>query len=260
MYNSTETAKHADLVLPAAAWGEKDGTFINSERRYGLLKKVRPAPGQALADFQIFRAVAHYWGVGEMFKQWTDPESVFRILQQLSEGQFCDITGIDGYAQLDKCGGIQWPWSTKNAEGGFQPEQQRRLFNDGQFCHPDKKAKLIVDSITPMPEEPDAQYPMLLLTGRGTVSQWHTQTRTHKSPVLRQLYPNEAYVEINPVDASELRIRNGDQVQVVSRRGKITLNAFVTPTVRQGQLFIPCLLYTSPSPRDATLSRMPSSA
>ena len=149
MYHSTETCRHADLILPAAGWGEKEGTFINSERRYGLLKKVRKAPGQALADFQIFRAIAHYWGVGEMFAEWTDPESVFRIMQRLSEDQPCDITGIKGYAQLDACGGIQWPWTANNAAGGFQPEQQRRLFDDGRFFHADGKAKLIVDSITP---------------------------------------------------------------------------------------------------------------
>ena len=230
MYHSTETCRHADLILPAAGWGEKEGTFINSERRYGLLKKVRKAPGQALADFQIFRAIAHYWGVGEMFAEWTDPESVFRIMQRLSEDQPCDITGIKGYAQLDACGGIQWPWTANNAAGGFQPEQQRRLFDDGRFFHADGKAKLIVDSITPMAETTDDEYPVMLLSGRGTVSQWHTQTRTHKSPVLRKLYPNRAYVEINPDDAAKWRIRNGDQVTIASRRGEVTAFAPVSYT------------------------------
>ena len=239
MYHTTETAQHADLVLPAAGWGEKDGTFINSERRYGVIKKVCKAPGQALADFQIFRAIAHYWGASEMFAEWTDPEAVFRILQRLSVGQPCDISGIKGYAQLDACGGIQWPWSSNDADGGFQPEQQRRLFDDGKFFHDDQRAKLIVDAITPMPEVPDEEYPLLLLSGRGTVSQWHTQTRTHKSPVLRKLYPNDAYIEINPDDAAKLRIRNGDDVVVASRRGEIVANAFVSPTVRAGQAFMP---------------------
>ncbi|NND99231.1 MAG: molybdopterin-dependent oxidoreductase [Pirellulaceae bacterium] len=239
MYHSTETARHADLVLPAAGWGEKEGTFINSERRYGCLKKVRKAPGSALADFQIFRAIANYWGVGEMFSEWTDPESVFRIMQRLSVDQPCDISGIAGYGHIDTCGGIQWPWTSDNAAGGFQPEQQRRLFSDGQFFHDDQRARLIVDSITAMPEAPDDEYPLLLLSGRGTVSQWHTQTRTHKSPVLRKLYPHRAYVEINPQDAAELRIRNGQPVDVTSRRGNVTANAFVTPTVRPGQVFIP---------------------
>ena len=80
MYHSTETAQLADLVLPAAAWGEKEGTFINSERRIGLIKKVRRAPGQALADFHIFKLVAHYYGCGSMFDRWESPEAVFEIL------------------------------------------------------------------------------------------------------------------------------------------------------------------------------------
>lgn len=239
MYHSTETARHADLILPAAAWGEKEGTLINSERRYGLVKKVRRAPGQALADFHIFRGIAHYWGVGHLFESWTDPEAVFRILQELSDGQPCDITGIDGYRQIDQCGGIQWPWSKLDSENGFQPRTHRQLFADGEFFHADGKARLIVDEISPIPEPVCEQYPIWLMSGRGTVSQWHTQTRTKQSPILKQLYPNEAYVELNPVDAQELKINNGDVVQLQSRRGTATANALVTPTVPVGHAFMP---------------------
>ena len=88
LYTTTETAERADLVLPAAGWAEKEGTFINS------------APGQALADFWIFRAVADAWGCGPLFSRWTDPESVFAILQELSAGQPCDITGVRGYEEI----------------------------------------------------------------------------------------------------------------------------------------------------------------
>ncbi|MEL6109726.1 MAG: nitrate reductase [Planctomycetota bacterium] len=239
MYDSTETAQRSDLVLPAAGWGEKDGTFINSERRYGLLKKVRRAPGEALADFQIFRGVAAYWGVGEVFADWTHPEAVFEMMQRASEGRPNDITGIAGYRQIDECGGIQWPWSKQDAASGENPPQQRRLFEDGRFCHPDEKAKLLVDEITPMPEPPDEEFPFLLLSGRGTVSQWHTQTRTSKSKILRQLYPEDPYVEIHPADARAIAINNGDRVELKSRRGSIEVTAMVTPTVRPGQVFVP---------------------
>src|SRR4029077_4472261 len=87
MYTSTETARIADLVLPAAGWGEKEGTFINSERRFGLCKKVSRAPGEALADFYIFKLVAEYWGCGKMFEKWSSPEAVFQILKQVSKNQ-----------------------------------------------------------------------------------------------------------------------------------------------------------------------------
>jgi len=240
MYHTTETARHAHLVLPSAGWGEKDGTFINSERRYGLIKKVRRAPGEALADFQIFRGIAHYWGAAEQFAEWTDPAAVFGILQRLSRDQPCDITGIDGFRQLDQCGGVQWPWSQHDRDAsGNQPESQRRLFGDGRFHHEDGRARLIVDEVQPMPEPPDEAYPIFLMSGRGSVSQWHTQTRTRQSPVLRTLYPNEAYIEINPIDAEELEIEHGQPVCVRSRRGEVTVTACVTATVRRGQAFLP---------------------
>ncbi|MEM6691584.1 MAG: nitrate reductase [Planctomycetota bacterium] len=238
-YDTTETARHADLILPAASWSEKEGTFINSERRYGLLKKVHKAPGQALSDFNIFRGIAHYWGVADMFEKWTSPEAVFEILQELSEGRPNDITGVKGYEQIDACGGLQWPWSTEDAQHHGTPEQERRLFGDGRFHHPDERARLIVDDITPLPEKTCDQFPMMLLTGRGTVSQWHTQTRTSKSPVLKKLYPNEAYVEIHPVDAAAMDVANGQWVEVTSRRGFARVRAMVVPTVRPGQAFMP---------------------
>ena len=119
MYATTETARMADLVLPAAGWGEKDGTFINSERRIGRIRKVARAPGQALADFAIFKLVAEYWGCGGMFRAWESPAAAFQILKRLSAGQPCDITGIADYEMLDASGGIQWPFPAgKSAAAG----------------------------------------------------------------------------------------------------------------------------------------------
>ncbi|MEM9643628.1 MAG: nitrate reductase [Planctomycetota bacterium] len=238
MYATAHTAQHADLMLPAAGWGEKEGTFINSERRYGPLKKVCKAPGEALADFQIFRGIAHYWGVGHMFSDWVEPKAVFESMQRLSAGRPCDITGIDGYRHLEESGGIQWPWTAADADG-FQPETERRLFEDGLFHHEDQKARLIVDDVTPIPEPPCDDFPVLLMTGRGSVSQWHTQTRTGKSPVLRQLYPNSPYIEINVADATRWGIANGETVRIRSRRGSVLASASVTPTVQLGHAFMP---------------------
>ncbi len=237
MYASTETACMADLVLPAAAWGEKDGTFINSERRIGTIRKVAAAPGEALADFAIFKLVAEYWGCGELFREWESPEATFQILKRLSAGQPCDITGIDDYAMLDEHGGIQWPCPA----GGPPPApgSERRLFEDGRFHHPDGRARFLFEDPRPLPEAPGERYPFLLLTGRGTAAQWHTQTRTAKSAVLRKLYPDDVYVEINPADARALGIRPHGRVEVRSRRGRIRATAFVTRSVQPGHLFVP---------------------
>jgi anaerobic selenocysteine-containing dehydrogenase len=314
LYPTTETARCADLVLPAAGWGEKEGTFINSERRFGLVKRVARAPGQALSDFNIFKLAAHYWGCGAQFKEWTSPEAVFQILKKLSQDQPCDITGIRDYRMLDECGGVQWPlrnselrvsnveWgdaAASNSTAGsdpsfaptifeptttpvvsnstldirpskFQPKptgvkepsepdvglnaaapvhstfetrhskfQHRRLFEDGRFYHPDGKARFVFEAPREAPEKTSVDFPLLLLTGRGTSAQWHTQTRTGKSAVLRQLYPKNVYVEINPADAARLGITAGQLVLVRSRRGEIKARAFVTATVMPRQVFIP---------------------
>jgi predicted molibdopterin-dependent oxidoreductase YjgC len=237
MYRTTETAQHAHLLLPAAGWGEKDGTLINSERRIGLMKKVARAPGQALADFAIFQLVAHYWGCEQMFADWKDPETVFRIMQQLSRGRPCDITGIRDYRQLDEAGGIQWPHPRG---AGFQSAKtHRRLFEDGRFFHPDGRARFLCDHPTPPPEPIDKQYPLTLLTGRGSVSQWHTQTRTRQSAVLRKLYPRDPYIEIHPEDAAPLGIRSKDKVVVQSRRGSVEVQAVLSGGVQPGQVFLP---------------------
>jgi assimilatory nitrate reductase catalytic subunit len=249
MYFTTETAQRAHLVLPAAGWGEKVGTFINSERRIGLVKKVSRAPGQALSDFNIFKLVAQYWGCGKMFEKWSSPEAVFQILKELSRGQPCEITGIRDYQMIDDAGGIQWPLpeSAYDASGPQDHsshestiafDQQRRLFEDGLFYHPDQKAKFLFEAPRDLPEPPDKEYPLLLLTGRGTSSQWHTQTRTGKSAVLKKLYPDHVYVEMNPLDAELLGIEANQKVLVASRRAEVTAKAFLTSTVQAGQLFI----------------------
>ncbi len=256
MYASTETAQLADLVLPAAGWGEKDGILINSERRLGLARKVARAPGQALSDFAIFKLVADAWGCGEMFRTWRTPEAVFQILKELSRGQPCDFSGIRDYAHIAAEGGIQWPYPTEDIPPKEQaplmvPDVQtrpasalllsteRRLFADGQFFTADKKAKFFFDAPRPMPEMPDAEYPFILLTGRGSSAQWHTGSRTDKSAVLRKLAPTVLTLELHPDDATTLGIAAGVAVSVRSRRGVAIAVAFVTPTVQRGQVFLP---------------------
>ena len=237
MYHSTDTARLADLVLPAAGWGEKEGTFINSERRIGTIKRVSRAPGQALADFSILRLLADAWGCGELFSKWKRPADVFESMKQVSAGQACDITGIEDYAMLDRCGGVQWPWTVADAAHGDKPAVHRRLFEDGRFYHSDGRARLIFAEPRNVPEPTSPDYPFVLLTGRGSVSQWHTETRTAKSPILQQLSPPPS-VQVSPADAAKLNIRDGHRVEVSSRRGRAEVRAIVTSTVQPGQLFM----------------------
>jgi assimilatory nitrate reductase catalytic subunit len=251
LYGTTETAVQADLVLPAAGWGEKEGTFINSERRIGTIKRVKRAPGQALADFFIFKLIAEAWGCADLFEAWRTPEDVLRILGRLSKGQPCDISGVSGYEEIDRHGGIQWPYpegfslpgdgAGDAADGGTgdSGHAERRLFADGTFFTPDGRARLIAEDPVPPSDRPNDRYPFILLTGRGSSSQWHTQTRTAKSAVLRSLYPETAYVEINPDDAEALGIKAHEWVGLRSRRASMKARAFVTATVAPGTVFVP---------------------
>ncbi|MEM6915717.1 MAG: molybdopterin dinucleotide binding domain-containing protein, partial [Verrucomicrobiota bacterium] len=212
------------------------GTFINSERRIGIVKKVAKAPGVALSDFNIFRLLANTWGCGDLFSEWESPEAAFRILQRISKGQPCDISGIDGHREIDEEGGVQWPCPSESKK---PVAKQRRLFEDGKFFTPDQKARFIVDEVTADPEPPCDTFPLRLLTGRGSSAQWHTQTRTGKSAVLRKLGPKENHVEIHPSDAEKLGVESGENVSVTSRRGEISVRAFVTSGVPVGSVFIP---------------------
>lgn len=235
MYHTTETAAIADLILPAAGWGEKDGSMINSERRFGLIKKVARAPGVALADFYIFKLIAEYWGCADLFKAWDSPEAAFQILKKLSKDMPCNISGIKDYRMIGERGGIQWPLP----EVTSQVASERRLFADGKFFHKDGKARLLFADIRPHPEPTDKEYPLALLTGRGTSSQWHTQTRTGKSAVLRKMYPAHVYVEINPEDGRKLGVRQGQWVSVSTKRGQVKAQASILPTIAKGQIFMP---------------------
>jgi assimilatory nitrate reductase catalytic subunit len=235
MYQDTETAVRADIMLPAAGWGEKEGTFINSERRIGVIKRVCRAPGQALADFHIFQLVAEAWGCGDMFRAWSSPEAVFQLLKRLSRGRPCDFSGVDDYVVIDRQGGIQWPLP----EGATLESNERRLFEDGQFFTGDRRAKFFFADPRPIPEAPSVNFPLLLLTGRGSSSQWHTQTRTSRSAILSTLAPAECYVEISAADARRFGVAPDETVQVSSRRGSVSARVFVTNSVRQGEVFMP---------------------
>jgi anaerobic selenocysteine-containing dehydrogenase len=234
MYHTTETARLADLVLPAAGCGEKEGTFINSERRIGVIRKILEPPGSALPDFEIFKRIAQTWGCAETFKEWTSPAAVFDILKRLSRGQPCDISGISGFDMIEDMGGIQWPYP----EGSGAVEPERRLFEDGKYFHPDRKARFLFEDVAQVPEREGGDYPFILLTGRGSVAQWHTQTKTGKVDMLKKMHPADPYVEIHPEDAASLGIQPDGWVMVRSRRGEARVRAAVGESVGRGVVFM----------------------
>lgn len=223
-YHPIPTSEAADLVLPAAVWGEKEGTFTNSERRVSKVNKAVEPPGEARTDFDIFLMIAKELGVSDrLFPGWTGPEDAFNEWKKVSRGRLCDYSEMT-YQSIEKQGGIQW--------GGA------RLYSDGVFQTEDGRAKLWAIENERPPENPDEEYPFLLNTGR-TVEHWHTRTKTGEIPLLNRLSP-EAWVEMNSRDAKKLKLQQGDYVRVESRRGAIERVVLrVTETVAPGQIFIP---------------------
>jgi anaerobic selenocysteine-containing dehydrogenase len=254
---ATPTTERAHLVLPAAIWGEKEGTYTNSERRVSRVRAAVPPPGDARADFDVFLDVADRLGVrDELFPGWKTPEDAFEEWRAVSAGRPCDYSAIT-YARIEEAGGVQWPCREDTVELGGSPT----LYEDARFHHPDGKARL--RSVVPQPiaDRPRPRYPFLLNTGR-TVEHWHTRTKTGKVPILERLAP-EAWVEIHPDDATRLGVRSGDGVRIESTRGSIGPVAVrVSATVRPGEVFVPfhydeaCINRLTPSEFDP-ISREP---
>lgn len=234
MFPDTETARMADLFLPSGAWGEKDGSIINSERRLGRIRKGAAVPGEALTDFDIFRLVAAAWGVGGAMARWSRPEEVFQAMRELSRGRPNDISGIPSLHHLETQGGVQWPCP----EGSYPPERERRLFADGIFPRSGGKARFVFDPPRPSPNPLSPEHPLRLLTGRGSSSQWHTLTRTNRSAVLRKMTSNQPLLEMHPIDAQARGMEAGDRVRVVSRVGQAHARVLLSGSVRPGEVFL----------------------
>lgn len=232
-FHPTPTSEFAHLVLPAAIWGEKEGTYTNSERRVSKVNKAVDPPGEARSDFDIFLSLADRLGCRqELFPGWTRPEHAFEEWKRISAGRLCDYSGMT-YELIEKQGGIQWPFSRET-----QDVKTTRLYGDGQFPTCDGKAQLFPIEWQPFPEQPSREFPFVLNTGR-TVEHWHTRTKTGQVGILEHMSPH-AWLEMNTRDAQALKLRPHDRVDVVSRRGRVeAVELRVTEIVAPGQVFMP---------------------
>lgn len=230
----TPTTEHAHVVLPAAIWGEKDGTFTNSERRVSRVRKAIDPPGDAKSDFDICLMMAEKLSLREeLYPGWQCAEDAFEEWRGISKGQLCDYSGIS-YERIDLAGGVQWPCPEGTTELAGTPS----LYEDGVFPTESGKAKLWCVSPQPISDAPRPDFPFLLNTGR-TVEHWHTRTKTGRVEILESLAP-EGWVEMNPADAKRLKLRSGDRVRLVSERGEIaSIPVRVTSIVRAGEVFVP---------------------
>jgi assimilatory nitrate reductase catalytic subunit len=236
----TDTLAHADVALPALAWGEKDGTVTNSERRISRQRAVFPAPGEARADWRIVAEVGRAMGHADAFG-WRSSAEVFREWARLTAyensgdpvgGRLLDLSGLAALtpAAYDALAPVQWP---VRADGGGTA----RLFEDGRFQTPDGRARMAPVRPAPPALQVGPGFPLALNTGRIR-DQWHTMTRTGLAAALHRHAP-EPFVEVHPADAEPVGVKDGALTRVQTRFGEAVAVARLTDRQRRGGVFMP---------------------
>ncbi len=227
----TETAAFADVLLPAAAWGEAEGTMTNSERRISRVRAAVPPPGEARADWDIVTDFA--WRLDPDRGPWMFPyasaEAVFDEHRETTRGRDLDITGLS-WAKLDE-GPQQWPFPQGAASG------RARLYADGAYPTPSGRARFHAAPYQPVAEAIDARYPLHLNTGRLR-DQWHGMSRTGRVARLFA-HADAPRLAMAPRDLELRRLQAGDLVRVKSRRGEVVVEVEASDSVRPGQCFLP---------------------
>lgn len=227
--NLPETLAYADLILPAAAWTEKQGTMTNSERRISLLDKIVDPPGEALPDATIICRLAQKMGFPGF--DYNSPADIYREHALLTAGTTIDISGLD-YGILKKKRSVQWPYPAGSKDNGTA-----RLFTDRQFPTSSGKAIFHAPPDDLHSELPNPDYPLILTTGRIR-DQWHTMTKTGKVGKLRQHIP-QSTLQMHPDDALRRGVADGDIVLVSSRRGEVRVPVQLTDNIKKGTVFLP---------------------
>lgn len=232
-FATTATCAHADLLLPATSWGEKEGTVTNSERRISRVRPAVWAPGEARHDWWIATALGRRLqsrlrpDLPSLFA-WESPEAIWNEHRESTRGRDLDITGLS-YTRLE-AGPQQWPFA-EGAQAG-----RVRLYEDGVFPTPDGRARFADTRHLPLAEPRDARHPFSLNTGRLR-DQWHGMSRTG---TVGRLFGQvaEPSIELNAQDMARLRLADGDLVHVTSRRGSIVLPARASAEIAPAQSFI----------------------
>lgn len=234
--NRADTVAFADVVLPAAAWLEKEGTMTNAERRIAYLPKVLDAPGECLPDAEIIGRFAQKMGFRDAFT-YNNASEVYDEYVKLTAGTNVDVTGVS-YDLLKRQRTVQWPYPANPEQRNVDPSTgTKRLFTDHRFYTPNGRAQLHAVPDGNQSEPTDEDFPLVLTTGRIR-DQWHTMTKTGRVAKLNRHIPHPL-LQLHPDDARPRGIRDGQLVEVRSRRGTVRVKAQLTDDVRPGLCFLP---------------------
>jgi anaerobic selenocysteine-containing dehydrogenase len=256
----SETAQLADVVLPAAAWGEKTGTFTNVDRTVHLSEKAVDPPGEARPDLDIFVDYAIRLGLkdkdGRPLVKWSDPEAAFEAWKECTAGRPCDYTGMS-YDKLRGGSGVQWPCNDQHPDGTERIYVDGKFWSSPEYCesygrdlvtgaplepdeyksmNPSGKAVLKAAEYLPPHEMPSLEFPYQLITGR-TLYHFHTRTKTGRAPQLQAAAP-EVWVEMSQQDAQQHGWSEGDLMCVRTPRGQVEARLRITG-IRSGVVFLP---------------------
>lgn len=235
IYDTIESAEDCTVFFPVVPGIKKEGTYINLERRISAMRPCLPRGEHEISDYEAVLGVGKALGMGDLLKGWETPRECFELMKKCSKGMPLDMTGVT-WEGLENSHGIQWPFR----EGEELKDDQRRLYEDGNFFTPSKKAQFMFEQPKDDPLPLTEEYPVMFNTGRGSVGQWHTQSRTKEVQFVEDVSAKEAYLFMNPSMAAAHGIAEHDFVCVHSINGQSAVfKVRITDHVTEKELYAP---------------------
>lgn len=235
IYDSIESAQDCTVFFPVVPGIKKEGTYINLERRLSAMRPCLPRGENELSDYEAVLGVGKALGMGRLLNGWETPRDCFELMKECSRNMPCDITGVT-WEGLENSHGVQWPFR----EGEELKEDERRLYEDGNYYTPSKKAQFKFEAPMENPMPTDSRFPFVFNTGRGSVGQWHTQSRTKEVQFVEDVSAKEAYLYMNPDTAKGENIMENDSVRVYSANGQDALfKVRISDQVSRQELYAP---------------------
>ena len=237
IYDTIESAEDCTVYLPVVPGIKKEGTYINLERRMSAMRQVLPRGENEISDYECILGVGKALGMGDALAKWETPRECFDLLRECSRNKPCDFTGVK-WDDLTDSHGRQWPYP-EGREAEFADEQ-RRLYSDGKFFTPSGKAKFVFEEPMENPCPVTEEFPLVFNTGRGTVGQWHTQSRTKEVKFVEDVSLKTAYLYMNTRLAEENDIHEMEEIRVFAPNGQNAVFAVkITDNVQYGELYAP---------------------
>lgn len=237
IYDSIESAEDCTVFFPVVPGIKKEGTYINLERRLSAMRPVLEREENELSDYEAVLGVGKALGMGDALKGWETPKDCFKLMTECTRNMPCDMTGITWEA-LENSHGIQWPYPEGQEEK--LSAEERRLYEDGHFFTPSGRVKFMFEEVMENPLPTTEEYPFILNTGRGSVGQWHTQSRTREVKFVEDVSSKKAYLYMNPELAAEHDIKEMDEIRVYSANGQdAVFHVKITENVRYKELYAP---------------------